>query len=64
MTNSGIDTNIFKPNSCRGASTSAAKNEGVPIEQVLKQGQWSNCMTFFKYYYRDIEPEQLSFANE
>ena len=37
MKNAGIDVNIFKPHSCRSASSSAAKKAGVPIEEILKQ---------------------------
>ena len=36
MKNAGISVNIFKPHSCRSASSSAAKKVGVPIEEILK----------------------------
>ena len=32
----GIDTNTFKSHSCRSAS--AAKRSGIPIDQILQQG--------------------------
>ena len=53
MKSAGINVNMFKPHSCLNVSSSTAKNAGVPIEQVLKQGRWFNCITFPKYYYRD-----------
>lgn len=52
---SGVDTSIFKPHSCRSASSSAAKSAGLPIHTILKAGDWSNSQTFFKHYCRDIE---------
>ena len=55
MQNSGIDTTVFKPHSTRGASNSKALQMGMPLEQVLKRGQWSNAYTFFQYYYREID---------
>ena len=55
MGNSGIDTEIFKPHSTRVASNSAAYKLGMPLQEVLKRGQWSNAGTFFTYYFREIE---------
>ena len=46
MGNSGIDTEIFKPHSTRVASNSAAYKLGMPLQEVLKRGQWSNAGTF------------------
>ena len=42
MNESGVDTKIFKPHSWRSASPSAATNAGVTIDNVLKQGNWTN----------------------
>ena len=55
MGNSGIDTEIFKLNSTRVASNSAAYKLGLPLQEVLKRGQWSNAGTFFTYCFREIE---------
>ena len=56
MGNSGIDIEIFKPHSTRVASNSAAYKLGMPLQEVLKRGQWSNAGTFFtSYYFREIE---------
>ena len=55
MNESGVDTKIFKPHSRRSASTSAATNAGVTIDNVLKQGNWTNASTFYKYYFKETE---------
>ena len=55
MGNSGIDTEIFKPHRTRVASNSAAYKLGMPLQEVLKRGQWSDVGTFITYYFREIE---------
>ena len=55
MGNSGIDTEIFKPHSTRVASNSAAYKLGIPLQEVLKRGQWLNVGTFFTNYFREIK---------
>ena len=52
---SGVDTDIFKPHSCRSASTSKAHITGVSIDNILKCGQWSSDSTFYKFYCRNID---------
>ena len=46
---------IVKPHSTRVASNSAAYKLGMPLQEVLKRGQWSNASTFFTYYFIEIE---------
>ena len=48
----GTDTDTFKPHSCRSAL--AAKRSGIPINQILQQGNWSNAPTFYKFYSREL----------
>ena len=55
ITNSGIDSEIFKTHSTRVASISAAFKLGMPLQEVLKRSQWSNARAFFTYYFRKIE---------
>ena len=55
MGNSGRDTEIFKPHSTRVASNSTVCKLGMPLQELLKRGQWSNAGTFFTYYFREIE---------
>ena len=45
-----IDVTTFKPHSTIGASTSKAFHLGIPLSDILKQGQWSNAKTFFNFY--------------
>ena len=58
MLKSGVNTIVFKPHSCRSASTSKGKCQGLAIADILKQASWSNVNTFLKHYCRNIIPEQ------
>ena len=49
---------VFKPHSCRSASTSKGKCQGLAIAGILKQASWSNVNTFLNHYCRNIIPEQ------
>ena len=42
----GIDRSTFKAHSTRSASTSKADLSGAPLEEILKQGCWSNKSTW------------------
>ena len=57
LTKAGIDINIFKAYSVRGASTSAAASAGVTTNDILNAADWSSESVFRKFYYR---PEQKS----
>lgn len=50
MTEAGIDTDLFKPHSTRAASTSAARRDDIPIDEILKTAGWSNNKTFKTFY--------------
>ena len=39
----------------RVALNSAAYKLGMPLQEVLRRGQWLNAGTFFTYYFREIE---------
>lgn len=52
LTKSGINTDIFKAHSVRGAATSAAAKEGVTLNDILKAADWSNETVFQKFYYK------------
>ena len=45
----------YDTNSCRSAASTGALYEGVHIEDILKQGNWSNLKTFKKFYFKNIE---------
>ena len=51
---SGIDTNLFKAHSVRSASTSAAANQGVTTEDILKAADWSSDSSFQRFYYKPV----------
>ena len=51
LSRAGIDTNIFKAHSVRGASASAC-NKGIPLEDILRLADWSTDSTFRRFYYR------------
>ena len=53
MKQSGIDTEVFKGHSTRGASTTKAFSEGVSLTDILNQANWTNAGTFKKFYCRD-----------
>ena len=46
----GINTNVYKPQSCRSASASKARVNGVSITDILKQGCWKSQNTSPKLY--------------
>ena len=48
----GIDTNIFKAHSTRGAATTAAANKGVTMSDILKAADWSSESVFKRFYYK------------
>ena len=62
MGHSGIDTEIFKPYSTKVSSNSAAYKLSMPLQEVLKRGQWSNAGSFFTYLFREIE-DSLDLVN-
>ena len=50
----GTNMNIYKPHSCQSASTSKARDNGVSITDILKQGCWKRQNTFTKFYSKNI----------
>ena len=52
MEASGVDTRVFSAHSTRGAATSAARDKGVPLQDILQTADWSRESTFTKFYYR------------
>ena len=48
-------TLTHKPHSYRSASTSHAKSDGVPLEDILRAGQWKSSECFTTFYDRKIE---------
>ena len=52
LDSAGIDTGIFKAHSTRSASTTKARSNGVPLDEVVKMADWSGTSTFKRFYYR------------
>ena len=50
----GIDSTIFKAHSTRAASTSAAAKKHLPLDDILKMGDWTSPSTFQRFYYKPI----------
>ena len=63
ITNSGIDTLRFKPHSTRAASTSAASNASVSLDDILHTAEWSSESTFAKFHNKPIVKEK-TFADQ
>ena len=63
LTDAGIDTLRFKPHSTRAASTSAASNVSVSLDDILQTAGWSSESTFAKFYYKPIVKEN-TFADK
>ena len=53
----GVDTDVFKAHSVRVACTSRAKDNRVPVEDILNAAGWSSSCTFAKYYDKNITTE-------
>lgn len=58
MKEAGVNTNVFKPHSCRSASTSKGKVQGLPLDKIMKYGSWKNVNTFLKHYCRNVIIEE------
>ena len=52
ISRAGIDTSIFKAHSVRGASSSAAYEMGVSLQDILDLADWSTGSTFRRFYYK------------
>jgi len=53
----GVNTEVFKAHSVRGATTSAALDKGVHISDILSTADWSRESTFRSFYYRPLMDE-------
>ena len=58
---SGVDTGTFKAHSTRTVSTSKAGYQGASIEDILKQGSWSNKSTGQRLCNKNIVEEEQIF---
>ena len=51
---SGIDMDLFKPNSTRHTSSTAAFSASVPLDEILKKTGWSSATTFKRFYLKHV----------
>ena len=51
MQNAGIDSQMFKAHSVRGASNTAAANAFIPVT-IMSMDDWSSPSTFKTFYYK------------
>ena len=51
----GVNTDVFKAHSVRGASTSAALKKGVHLNDILNTADWSKESTFKRFYCRTAQ---------
>ena len=51
----GIDVDLFKAHSTRGASASGLAKMGIPLQDILKKGCWSHESTFKHFYLRNVK---------
>jgi len=50
MKEAGIDTAQFSAHSGRSAAVSYGKSAGLPLQDILRAGGWSNAQTFARFY--------------
>ena len=51
---SGIDTKVFTAHSCRSASVSKTKVNGMGINEIMKKRCWKSESIFKNFYDKDI----------
>ena len=55
MAEADIDVNKYNTHSCRSAASTGALYKGVHIEDILKQGNWSNLKIFKNFILRTLK---------
>ena len=55
MAEADIDVSKYNTHSCRSAASTGALYKGVHIEDILKQGNWSNLKTFRNFILRTLK---------
>ena len=61
MAKAGVDVAIWSAHSTRGASTSKAFAQGVPITTILETACWKRVGTFRRFYNRKPISEKSKF---
>ena len=55
---SGLDISKYKSHSTRGASASAAKRLGVPLNIIMKRASWKSSLSFAQFYDKELEQDE------
>ena len=63
MAEAGIDTEVFRAHSTRGASTSKAAAKGLSCKEILAMAKWKKQATFYKHYHRQVVTQSQSETN-
>ncbi|KAJ8021950.1 hypothetical protein HOLleu_39297 [Holothuria leucospilota] len=63
LASAGIDVGVFKAHSTRSAAVSAAKQNSLPVEHILKTAGWKSESTFAKFYNKPISHTDSSFSS-
>ena len=58
-----LDVTKFKSHSTRGASTSAAKRLGVPLNLIMRHASWRSATSFANFYDKKLEEDTTQVAN-
>lgn len=58
----GVDTEVFKPHSTRGASASKADKFGPLLQQIMNKANWKSANTFQRFYNKPIQVDNDQFA--
>lgn len=54
LVKSGIDSNIFKAHSTRGAASSTATRAGLSVSDIIRMADCSTDNTFRRFYYKPV----------
>ena len=60
LAKAGIDTNLFKAHSIRGASTSKLNSLHVSVTEIMQKASWKCESTFQKFYNKTLMPKDVS----
>ena len=58
MKKAGLDVTKYKSHSTRGASASAAKRLGVPLNIIMKRASWKCAVSFAQFYDKELEMDE------
>ena len=55
MLEAGIDLSLFKAHSTKSPAVYCVPLAGLSVDEIAKLEDWSNVMTFFKYYKKEVD---------